>query len=157
MKKVEYAEKDLAGLDEIGALWAKLNELHASQTSPFAELYRKRKYAERKQEIAEKAEGKKLLVHLAVDPETHAPAGYCVSIAEPGKWGEVESLYIDPEYRKLGIGDVFMKRALEWMEGFAVPKKKIVVYAGNEGVIRFYQRHGFAPRYIVLEQTPKKG
>jgi GNAT superfamily N-acetyltransferase len=150
MSSIEYVEMGEAGLECIAPLWKKLNAMHTGQGSAFSEIYRKKKFDERAGEIITKVKGKTLLVHVAKDTGTGEIVGYCVSIAGNGE-GEVESLYVDERYRALGIGDVFMKRAISWMDTFSVHTKKIIVYAGNEGVLKFYQRYGFRPRHIVLE------
>lgn len=152
MQSIEYVELDESGLDGIASLWQKLNAMHAGQSSAFAPAYQRKTFAERKKEILAKARGKALMVHAAKETGSGAIIGYCVNIAGDGE-GEVESLYVEPEFRHAGVGDVFMKRAVAWMDSLGVSRKKILVYAGNEGVMKFYQRYGFRPRYIVLEQV----
>ena len=66
--------------------------------------------------------------------------------------GEIESIYIEPDYRGSGIGDNLMKRALRWMDEYPVDKKVLTVGAGNEEVFAFYSRHNFYPRTTILEQ-----
>jgi hypothetical protein len=48
-----------------------------------------------------------------------------------------------------------MKNALQWMEKHKVETKKIVVFAGNENVLDFYELYGFYPRYLVLQQKKR--
>ena len=88
-------------------------------------------------------------LHIAFDDKT--AVGYCVSTAVLNGIGEIESLFIDEKFRGQGIGDVFLRSAMEWMDQSLVRTKKITVYAGNEGVIKFYQNFQFYPKHQVLE------
>ncbi|WP_431188437.1 GNAT family N-acetyltransferase [Caloranaerobacter azorensis] len=64
--------------------------------------------------------------------------------------GEIESLYIEPDYRKLGIGNEFMKNALDWMDLNNVESICIEVSVGNKEVLSFYEEYRFLPRTIIL-------
>jgi len=59
---------------------------------------------------------------------------------------------VDENFRKIGIGGSFIQRALECLEENAVNRKRVNVAVGNEQVLRFYQKYGFYPRAIILEQ-----
>ncbi len=67
--------------------------------------------------------------------------------------GEVDSIYVKEGYRSQGIGDQLMKRALIWMEENGTESKKIMVTVGNQEVLAFYQRYGFRPRSIIMEEA----
>ncbi len=79
---------------------------------------------------------------------------YCVSTINSQRVAEVDSIYVREEYRSLGIGDQLMKRSLEWMDEKGAKRKKILVTAGNQDALSFYQRYGFKPRRVILEQIP---
>jgi ribosomal protein S18 acetylase RimI-like enzyme len=66
--------------------------------------------------------------------------------------GEIDSIFIETDFRGMGIGDAFMRRALEWMETQAVKSKMLTVAEGNEKVFAFYKRYSFYPRTTVLMQ-----
>lgn len=110
----------------------------------------------RNKELVKKFEKGKIRVDLARDGDTQELVGYCISTISVEKEGEIQSIYIEPEYRKCGIGNEMMKKALHWMEENSINKKILGVGAGNEEVITFYKRYSFYPRTIILEQVEAK-
>ena len=76
-----------------------------------------------------------------------------MSTISADKQGQLESIYIEPEYRKAGIGDELMKRALSWMNEMKAETKTLIVGVGNEEVLSFYSRYGFYPKHITVEQV----
>lgn len=79
--------------------------------------------------------------------------GYCISTINSEPAGEVDSFFVEEQYRKQGLGDKLMQRALEWLDINKAKTKIIVVAEGNENVLEFYRRYGFYKRRIVLEQV----
>jgi ribosomal protein S18 acetylase RimI-like enzyme len=92
-----------------------------------------------------------LRIDLAQIQDSNALVGYCVTkiIAD---LGEIESLYVDEPFRKMGIGNCLITRALNWLNSRSVKTKRVNVAVGNEQVLRFYGRYGFLSRSITLEQ-----
>lgn len=138
-------------LEYVGPLWDKLNNHHKSNSIDFKERYEKFSFRERRNGfLAYKKEN--IHVDLVKDKDKSVYIGYCISTVNSGSVGEISSLYIEPEYRKYGIGDELIKRAIKWLEDSNVNKKIIGVAVGNEDVIKFYERYGFRSRTIILEQ-----
>ena len=71
---------------------------------------------------------------------------YCVSSVGKCEVGEIESIFVVPNYRGLGIGDALTRKALAWMDKEGVEAKNVEVGAGNEDVFGFYAPHGSLPR-----------
>ncbi len=44
------------------------------------------------------------------------PIGYSISTIDNDGMGELDSLYVDQEYRKLAIGDQLMNNAMDCLE-----------------------------------------
>jgi diamine N-acetyltransferase len=107
----------------------------------------------RKAVLLEKAKTGVVRVELARDKDTLV--GYCVSSIDANRQGEIESIYIENEFRKIGIGDHFMKPALKWMDDHGSERKIIGVAVGNEQAFGFYEKYGFYPRVTVLRQKEK--
>lgn len=102
-----------------------------------------------------KARGDYIKVDIASDSENGLDVGYCIStIVETdfGRIGEIESVFVESNYRNRGIGRNLMKSALEWMDDRKVDRKILGVVEGNEGVYEFYRRFGFYPKSTKLEQ-----
>jgi len=67
--------------------------------------------------------------------------------------GCLESIFVEPHYRRNGIGDNLMLKALHWMNGKQAETIVLQVGIGNEAVLSFYSRYNFHPRTIILQQT----
>ncbi|HNT77468.1 MAG TPA: GNAT family N-acetyltransferase [Anaerolineae bacterium] len=154
---INYITGSTELLDAVGPLWEKLNAQHAAHSLHFAEDYAAHVYAGRKAYFLDKAQSGLLRVELAQDTATGQTVGYCVSLVTE-EAGAIESIFIEADYRRQGIGDAFMRHALDWMDGHNVSMKRVVVAVGNEQAFGFYERYGFRPRHIVLQQqTYAKG
>ncbi len=156
MKKIEYIEKGKKDLDIIAPLWKKLIEHHKARSQYFKAHFNRMTWDARKKELLEKCANGMMRVDLAKDSKVGELIGYCVSTINEKKQGEIESIYIEAEYRRAGIGDKFMKRALSWMDGQTVSRKVIAVAAGNEEVFGFYAKYRFYPRASILTQVDTK-
>lgn len=151
--KIEYLEKDHTGLDVIEPLWEKLKEHHRVRSVHFKEQFSKTTWEMRRKEILDKAHNGAMLVHLAKDNDK--VVGYCVTSIDDKNIGEIETIFVEAEYRRVGIGVNFMRRAIAWMDAHAVTRKVIAVAAGNEEAFGFYAKFNFYPRVSVLMQPDK--
>jgi ribosomal protein S18 acetylase RimI-like enzyme len=79
--------------------------------------------------------------------------GYLVSSLSAERIGVVESVFVSEGYRRLGIGEALMRRALAWMDQNGAVEKTLEVTVGNEPVFGFYGRFGFLPRQTLLKQV----
>jgi len=61
------------------------------------------------------------------------------------KEGEIESIYVEKDYRLSGIGDSLMTRAISWLETVTVKKTILGVAEGNEGFLPFISGIIFIP------------
>ena len=153
--EIQYEASNAKGLDLVEPLWQRLNQYHLERSRHFSHHYATRTFAARKAEMLNKSKGGFLRTDLARDSETESLIGYCLStIAEDGL-AEIGSIYVEPDYRRAGIGHNLAARALQWMDDAEAKRKVLSVAAGNEDVFAFYSRYGFYPRSIVLEQVDK--
>lgn len=141
-------------LDLVQPLWEKLNKHHEANAKHFVDRYRNLTFEVRKNKFIN---DKNLNVNIDLfkDNETNLYIGYCISTIDKDLVGEIDSLFVENEYRKFGLGDKMMNRALEWLNHNQVKKIIIGVAAGNESVLDFYKRYGFYRRTIILEQIKK--
>jgi diamine N-acetyltransferase len=153
--KVIYTEADAQGLELVRDLWQKLHEHHRQHNQHFPEYYDMMNWEKRKQELLDKAAKGKIYVDLAWDVDTGKIVGYCVSTISESEVGEIDSIFIEEEYRRSGIGGNFMKKALQRMDSQSVMWKMLTVAGGNEEVFDFYRRYGFYPRFTMLAQVKK--
>jgi RimJ/RimL family protein N-acetyltransferase len=153
-KEIEYLEKNQNDLDIIRPLWEKLNAHHITVSKYFKDSRTATTFDMRKKQLMEKSYRGALRIDLARDATTKEYIGYCVTSVNEEKQGEIESIYVEKDYRLSGIGDSLMTRALGWLETVTVKKTILGVAEGNEGVFAFYQRHDFYPRVTVLMHKP---
>jgi len=138
-------------IDRIKPLWEELNQQHLSLSPYFKDYYLTLTFQDRKQAILQKSLGVDVRVDLALDSSGKL-IGYCVTSIDSLMTGEIDSIFVNPQYRRQGIGRALMKKALEWLKSKRVKKKIVSVAVGNEQVYRFYSHFGFFPRRTLLEQ-----
>ena len=153
MPKIEYTTADFQGLDIIAPLWRELIKHHAEHSTHFSKQLAAMTFEERKKQLIEKSRDGALRIDLARDKESDKLIGYCVGTVSKDNRGEVESIYVEPEYRRSGIADAMLLGCLAWMEEKSVKKKVLVVAVGNEEIIPLYEKHAFYPRAIIMEHV----
>ncbi|MFA6076170.1 MAG: GNAT family N-acetyltransferase [Negativicutes bacterium] len=150
--KVIYTTGSEELLDELQPFWEMLTAHHQEKSVYFKQHFAAVQYADRKARFLKKTVSGKLRVEFAKNADSGEVAGYCVSSIDDDKIGDVESLYIKPEYRRQGIGEQLMHNALNWLDEQGSIKKTLSVAYGNEQVFDFYAKFGFYPRKTELEQ-----
>ena len=63
------------------------------------------------------------------------------------------SMYVMPSHRNAGVGARLVDAFRQWAASASADRLAVSAYAANEAAIRFYQRHGFAPRTVLLERA----
>jgi diamine N-acetyltransferase len=145
------------GPDEIGLirpLWEQLNEYHRGKATRFREHYEKMTFEERRSHFDRLYESGHVRLDLAQERKTGRYVGYCVSSVSAAHEGEIESLFVDREFRSAGIGTALVTRGLGWMDSLGAVRKRVSVGDGNESAWAFYRKFGFYPRMTILEQKP---
>lgn len=150
--KLQFNKTGKEGLDLIQPLWEKLNKHHLNQKSDFKEHYENFTFQERKEVLLNKALAGEMYICLAEDEESETLLGYIVTTISPENDGEIDSIYVEEEYRLMGIGDALMQRSIRWMDEKGVKTKKVVIATSNQEAISFYERYGFRRRSITLEK-----
>jgi len=148
---VHFIEGSTELLDRVGPLWKMLNKHHQTISTLFQNSISQMTFDQRRAHWLKRAEFGLLRIDIAVLEGSEEPIGYCVTTID-NDLGEIESLFIDEAYRKIGLGGVLMERALNWLEQYSITRQRINVAVGNEQVLNFYRRFGFHPRAIILEQ-----
>jgi len=57
-----------------------------------------------------------------------------------------------PSHRGSGVGGRLVAAFHKWATSVGVDRLAVSAYAANDGAIRFYQRHGFVPRTVLLQR-----
>jgi|AGTN01.3.fsa_nt_gi Acetyltransferases len=100
----------------------------------------------------------KLLLDYVIENDSNKIIGYCISTIEKenNKIGEIDSIFIEEEYRKSGIGKKLMENAVNWLIEQKAETQKLIVGVGNEKVIDYYKQFDFLPLHIVLQRKENK-
>jgi ribosomal protein S18 acetylase RimI-like enzyme len=91
--------------------------------------------------------GEEAIGYLAFDGSD--PASACGLVAcygqEDGgvRSGHVISMWVDPEYRRAGVGAMLIESLKNWARSRGLEQLSLMVTSVNEGAINFYQRIGF--------------
>lgn len=151
MIKFEFINGSGELLDLVQPLWERLRKHHETKSNYFSNEFRNFKFEVRKNKFIK--DGNILVkIDLIKDIEKGKYIGYCISTINKDLIGEIDSIFVEEEYRKHGLGEKLMNRALYWLNNNNAETKIIAVAEGNEDVMEFYQRHGFYKRRVILEQ-----
>jgi len=135
----------------IKPLWEGLNAQHCTGSDGFKTHYAAQTFEMRCKKILSLAED---CVHIDVlISDAGEPKGYCVCTVD-GTTGELDSLYLLPEYRGKSFGQQLAQRGISWMRSKGCTDIIVTVADGNEHVFPFYEKQGFKVRKTVL-QIPK--
>lgn len=150
MKQVEIISGGTELLDDVEPLWAKLNEHHKKRSTHFSHKFEQLTFEKRKQNLLKEACD--VTINLIVDQTNNAYVGYCICTVNKEKQGEIDSLFIEKEYRKYGLGAELINRSITWLENHQAQTIVIGVSEGNEHALDFYQKFGFYKRRYILER-----
>jgi GNAT superfamily N-acetyltransferase len=70
--------------------------------------------------------------------------------------GEIDSMFVEPEWRGRGIGRDLVTRALAWLDVQGATARAVAVATDNAAAWVFYERLGFVPRTVHMEHRPKR-
>jgi ribosomal protein S18 acetylase RimI-like enzyme len=137
-------------LDSIAPLWKKLTLQHAGFSPFFAEEFRNRTFKDRKQELLSKTYRNRLHVILARSKGNNRIVGYAVGTVDRRKTAELDSLFVEKQFRNRGIGSRLVQRMVDWLNRQHPAVVTVNVAVGNEATFDFYRRFGFFPRVTTL-------
>ncbi|MDO0935420.1 GNAT family N-acetyltransferase [Streptomyces sp. DG2A-72] len=61
------------------------------------------------------------------------------------------SMYVKPEWRRGQIGSCLVAGFMAWAKEQQADRVDVTAYASNPDAIKFYERHGFATKSVILE------
>lgn len=148
--KFALLEGKIELLSEINALWQKLNKHHLDSTEYFKDKFKEFSFEYRMKSLQEKAEAGDIQVIIVKDRDNEKKIGYCVSTINSEQIGEIDSLFVEFEYRGLALGDMLMNKALAWLESKEPKEIVLNVAGGNEKVLEFYKKYNFHTSSVKL-------
>lgn len=149
---VYIVEKGMEEIELIKPLWEQLNLVHLEKSIYFKKKYREFTFDKRMESIYKKAKDCSMKLDMLFDSESGNYVGYCLSSIED-ELGEIESIYIDGNYRKSGLGGKLMESALKWFESNKISNIQINVVYANDDALPFYERYGFNIGNYILKKN----
>lgn len=149
---ITLVEKDINEIQCIKPLWEKLNLIHFNNSVYFKSKYENFTFEKRMESINKRAENGILKLHVILNKDTMEYVGYCLSSIEDNI-GEIESIFIEEQYRGYKFGDRLMINALNWFQSNSITNIQINVVYANDKVIPFYQHYGFYVGNYILKKV----
>ncbi len=143
--KMEIIQLSKDRIDEIEPLWRELNSHHHERSKNFKEHFSLFTFAERSKKLLAMDE---LVIFAA--RENSELVGYCIASSNNGT-GEIDSLYIKPQFRGASLGKLLTESAMLWLSGLNCSQISVAVVDGNEEAIPFYEKFGFKKRFDILQ------
>ncbi len=143
-------------LDLIRSLWEKLNQLHFNLSPHFKNRFQNMNWEKRKSQLLKKSSI--VLLEYIIDNDINEIVGYCISTIdrEDNKIGEIDSIYVEENYRESGLGKQLVNRSIEWLKSKNTETQILSVAIGNEKVLEFYKHFDFYPLHINLQKIDRK-
>jgi len=149
MPNITYIKGGKELIADIKPLWEALNVHHQSNAIHFLDSIQSNTFEKRH----EKFDDETFEVFVELVKVDERPVGYSISTINSEKMGEIDSLYVEKEYRKLAIGEELMSNAMKWFKENHTKVNRLKVAEGNEHVLKFYKKFGFETRFYVLEDV----
>lgn len=149
MIRTQHGGLDL--LDAVEPLWESLRDFHAERSTWFKPDFRSKRWEDRRDELAAKADGGEIRISLVFQEGKDEAAGYCISTLDKQGTGELDSLYVIPDLRGFGTASGLIRDHLRWLQDLDADPVQLYVAEGNEGVKELYSRFGFHPHSLTLQ------
>ncbi|EKQ58281.1 MULTISPECIES: GNAT family N-acetyltransferase [unclassified Clostridium] len=147
---INIVTKGIKDIELIKPLWEQLNSVHLEKSVYFKQRFENFTFDKRMKSIIQKADGENIKLDILLDDDSGKYTGYCLSAIDDG-YGEIESIYIERDYRKFGLGGKLMESSLDWFESNNIKNIKINVVYANDDALPFYKRYGFNISNYVLK------
>ena len=134
-------------LDSVRDMWSKLTKDAARHSAHFHDYFHEKSWDERRTELLNKASRGPFHVDVAMFGGQEM--GFCISSVIDGA-GEVESLFVEETSRGRRVGEMLLRRSVDWMRSNGARTMAVFTVYGNDDVLRFYAKHGFRPISVML-------
>lgn len=133
-------------IGSVKKLWEELNAHHLTHSSHFKDLFSRLSFDKRMSNLIKR---ERFVAYVAEN--NNEPIGYCIATVN-SRNGELDSLFVNKAYRKKGLGKELVSLALQWLEKQNCETIIVYIAEGNENVLDFYRRFGFAERFVVMQK-----
>lgn len=120
---------------------------HHNNVGTFGQIYPLLPFELSMKETAEQLREKTARIEALYDGDSMV--AFCKSSFAVGL-GEIDYLYVDESWRGRGLGDLLMRRMLNYLTENSVELIDLRVVVGNDDARRFYEKFGFQLRSETL-------
>jgi ribosomal protein S18 acetylase RimI-like enzyme len=142
-------------------LWYALRDHHASLPEMVGVRSPEESWARRRAQYQEWLQNEEYALFVA--ESSGELVGYAVVSVEDqaaptwdvgDRTAEIETLSVLERERSSGVGQALMEAASEFARSRGAESALVAVGHSNEAAIRFYEREGFSPFYVLMIRTP---
>ena len=152
--EISFVSGGVELLGDVAPLWQRLRDHHVKLNGPFTTEIAAQTFEKRAGGWKTEGNHGEVLVDVAWADDR--AIGYCVTTIDlRGEMGEIDSLFVLEEFRRRGIGDRLVRRALQWLDDNEVKDRVVYVICENDPALKFYARFGFVARTVVMKQISK--
>jgi GNAT superfamily N-acetyltransferase len=156
MTAVRVVRAGAERIPELEGLWAAMQRHHASLPDVPQTRSVETSWQRRKQQYEDWLAGEQ--AHLFIAESDSGPVGYAVLLFDPGPptWdvgervAELESLSVAADARSMGVGATLVAAARAAAHEAGAEQLLVAVVHSNAAALRFYEREGFRPFYVLL-------
>lgn len=145
---MNFIDIDLKDINRIKELWEKNRLYHERSSEHFGSDYKSVCFEERMSKFNDFDDN---MLKITICSEGQTIIGYCISIID-NSVGEVESIHVEESKRGCGIGEKLVNNHLQWMREMNCERIGVTVSHENESTIRFYEKLGFYPNTLYMQQ-----
>ena len=148
-----------ARIDELGQIQNLTHRLFAYETKSDRLLNTRWPYQQGKKVLEIRIRGGKFVCFVAEFDKKIV--GYLTGEVKKGEpWkpvrkSELESMFVQDEYRSKGIGRKLTREFLKWSKKKGVKRAVVFAYVANKRAVKFYKRLGFNEDTIFFEKEVK--
>ncbi|CAH2213497.1 GNAT family N-acetyltransferase [Tepidibacter aestuarii] len=144
---VEFYDISFDKIGVIKNLWEENRQYHENTSEYFKELYHSISFDQRVKAFSILPND---MLKITVSKKEDEYIGYCISTINGSK-GEVESLHVNADSRRNGIGQELMNRHIEWIREKGCIVIGVTVSQENKSTISFYEKLGFYPNTLYMQ------
>jgi len=79
-----------------------------------------------------------------------------ISVHEHEEYGLMLGMFVDAQYRAMGIGRALLEASIEWTRATGSPQLSLLVFSHNDTAIRLYERCGFVEREYYKDDVTRQ-
>ncbi len=148
-----YKELEESKINVVKNLWNKNRIFHQKNTAYFSMDYANLNFEDRMKNLFSKSKFSKITVVENKDKQVIA---YCISIIDEASLGEIATLYVEEEYRRMNIGKRLLDLHIGWFQDNNVVNVGVEVLHDNLSAIKLYENVGFRKDTMKMKMPTKQ-